>query len=165
MSEKGCARRARRRRICRKVMIACEQLTTEEIASRVHFSNLMSGEVIEVIQDNTAGRFPDAPTLGVIHVTSSGRGTGAERSIHLNESVFGVIIILVRTGTRTVAGQVSGSVVRVTVDAIVVLGVGRVVPRESGQESILTVLLPPVTKAIISKGKRAWRRGWDSNPR
>ena len=81
-----------------------------------------------------------AATFRVVNVASRGGSasagrTEAQRAVDLDEVIFRVVEIVV----RTVVEEITGSVVGMAVHAIVV---GGGVAREAGGESVRTVLLP-----------------------
>ena len=125
--------------------------TTVDTVRSVHVG--VAGEIVDV-KNGAGGRsaafvvagggdFFYALTKGVVDVG------GGSPSVNLCDSIFGVV----RVGVDTVAQEISRGIVRVAVDAIVVLRIAGIVASERGDERVGAVLLPAVAKAVVNIGK------------
>src|SRR5439155_7841846 len=69
---------------------------------RCDLSNLVAGEIVEVVHARAAGGLADALTVGIVDVAGGRRRAATERAVHLNDAVFGVVEVGVGADTCSI---------------------------------------------------------------
>src|SRR5260370_17565294 len=98
-----------------------------------------------------AGRagFAEVVAVAVIGVN------GGVAGIDLNEAIFRVVGV----GVHAVVDEVSGAVVRVAVDSVVVGGIRGIVSCKGGGEGVRAVLLPAIAETVVNVAVRGRATG------